>query len=451
MKARDPQTHAIIGAAMEVHRQMGHRFSEGVYQEALALEFAERDIVFRREAALKIRCKGRVLRCEYVADFLCFDAVVVEPKAVGALVSEHRARVINELKATGYRVGLPMNFGAPSLEYLRFVGAEQPADLSTDYADLHRSGEEARGDRIESFTSDDAPPALLLICVNLRNLWTNSSCLNRARTLLLIAAGHRLAAHDLQHPSVFLLVPAAGGGVVPVGVAGVRPWVCVGSGAAFFVFFSLGLPGGVFGAARAWGCSSGKRSSAVLPRRFALVLGRGGGQLGRAGGFQILELPDRHPHRTLRRRQPSAVAGRVPAAGHLVFLPSSSSITRWIATRAASSAHLSEYLAFIIFFPTMVAGRSSASRIRAVPAPAEPGLGHRLEPRRHAHPRRPRQEVRSGRSAHERDRPPQRRRHRPRLGPRRAAGRGCSRMDGKSTSTSRRTRTSPSARGGFSD
>ncbi len=160
MKAKDPQTHAIIGAAMEVHRQLGHGFLEAVYQEALAMEFADRDIAFQREANLKIRYKGRALRCEYVADFLCFEAVVVELKAVSALVSGHRAQIINELKATGYRVGLLMNFGAPSLEYLRFVGAERPEDLSTDYADLHRLGEEAGGYRVESFLSEGAPPSL---------------------------------------------------------------------------------------------------------------------------------------------------------------------------------------------------------------------------------------------------------------------------------------------------
>ena len=153
MKVKDPQTHAIIGAAMEVHRQLGCGFLEAVYQEALALEFAERDIPFQREADLTIRYKGQALRCEYRADFLCFDAVMVELKAVNDLASGHRAQVINELKATGYRVGLLVNFGAPSLEYLRFVGAERPADLSTD---LHRLGEEAGAYEVECLTLNEA-------------------------------------------------------------------------------------------------------------------------------------------------------------------------------------------------------------------------------------------------------------------------------------------------------
>ena len=147
--ARDPQTHAIIGAAMEVHRQLGHGFLEAVYQQALALEFSERGIPFRREVDLTVYYKGRALACEYRADFLCFDQVVVELKALGGLVSAHNAQVINELKATGYSVGLLLNFGAPSLEYLRFVRS-QPEKMSADYADFRRLGEEAGEYRIDS-------------------------------------------------------------------------------------------------------------------------------------------------------------------------------------------------------------------------------------------------------------------------------------------------------------
>ncbi len=163
MKAKDPQTHAIIGAAMEVHRHLRHGFLEAVYQEALALEFTERDIPFQREADLIIRYKGRALGCEYRADFLCFDAVVVELKALSTLVSGHHAQVINELKATDYRVGLLLNFGTPTLQYLRFVRSE-PTDLSADCADLRRLEEEAGEYRVESsapFPLPSEPPPLL--------------------------------------------------------------------------------------------------------------------------------------------------------------------------------------------------------------------------------------------------------------------------------------------------
>lgn len=118
---RDPQTYAIIGAAMEVHRQLGHGFLEAVYQEALALELAEHDIPFQREVPLPISYKGRRLQCSYRADFVCFEEVVVELKAISQLTGADEAQAINELKATGLHRALLINFGAPSLEYKRLV------------------------------------------------------------------------------------------------------------------------------------------------------------------------------------------------------------------------------------------------------------------------------------------------------------------------------------------
>jgi GxxExxY protein len=118
---RDPNTYAIIGAAMEVHRELGHGFLEAVYQEALAVEFAERGIPFQREVELPVRYKGRILACKYRADFLCFDSVVVETKAIATLTTVDEAQLINELKATEFTVGLLINFGAPSLEYKRRI------------------------------------------------------------------------------------------------------------------------------------------------------------------------------------------------------------------------------------------------------------------------------------------------------------------------------------------
>ncbi len=129
---RDPQTYAIIGAAMEMHRQLGHGFLEAVYQEALAIEISERDIPFQREAELVISYKGTPLTCRYRADFLCYESVVVELKAVAQVASSHHAQVINELKATGYGNGLLLDFGSPSLEPQRFIRSAQrgsPADL----------------------------------------------------------------------------------------------------------------------------------------------------------------------------------------------------------------------------------------------------------------------------------------------------------------------------------
>lgn len=118
---RDPRTHAIIGAAIEVHRQLGCGFLEAVYQEALALELTARTISYRREVELPVLYKGSRLSTHYRADFICFDAVIVEVKALARLSGVEEAQVINYLKVTGKEVGLIVNFGRESLEYRRFV------------------------------------------------------------------------------------------------------------------------------------------------------------------------------------------------------------------------------------------------------------------------------------------------------------------------------------------
>ena len=122
----DPQTYAIIGAAMEVHRELEHGFLEAVYQAALALEFQERAIPFRAEAALPVRYKTNVLSCGYRADFICFEEVVIETKATAKLTTADEAQLINELKATGFYRGLLLNFGAPSLEHKCLVFGPAP-------------------------------------------------------------------------------------------------------------------------------------------------------------------------------------------------------------------------------------------------------------------------------------------------------------------------------------
>ena len=118
---RDTETFAIIGAAMEVHRILGHGFLEAVYQEALAEEFTVRGIPFRREVELPVTYKGRQLKTLYRVDFICYGSVLVELKALEKIGGTERAQVLNYLKATGINRAMLLNFGSPSLQHERLV------------------------------------------------------------------------------------------------------------------------------------------------------------------------------------------------------------------------------------------------------------------------------------------------------------------------------------------
>jgi GxxExxY protein len=142
----DPQTFAIIGAAMAVHRALGHGFLESVYQAALMREFTLMNIPFAREQRLPVSYRGEVIAV-FRADFVCFGAVIVELKALSALSGVEAAQIIHYLKATGLQRGLLLNFGAPSLQYKRFVlnrrssaqSADKPSpDASKDFTDEPR-------------------------------------------------------------------------------------------------------------------------------------------------------------------------------------------------------------------------------------------------------------------------------------------------------------------------
>ena len=118
---RDPETFAVIGAAMEVHRELGSGFLEAVYQEALEHELGRREIPFRRQAALPIHYKGVALQTSYRADLICFDSIIVELKTVDQLGAADQAQAINYLKATGLKKALLLNFKPASLQYRRIV------------------------------------------------------------------------------------------------------------------------------------------------------------------------------------------------------------------------------------------------------------------------------------------------------------------------------------------
>lgn len=115
------ECYRIIGCAMEVHKELGAGFLEAVYQEALACEFDREGIPFEKEKVLDINYKGLQLSKKYVADFFCFNQIIVELKAVDAFCPEQTAQVLNYLKATKTKLGLLINFGALSLQYKRII------------------------------------------------------------------------------------------------------------------------------------------------------------------------------------------------------------------------------------------------------------------------------------------------------------------------------------------
>src|SRR4051812_19598133 len=104
------ETYRILGACFEVYRDKGCGFLEGVFQECLELEFELQGIPAKAQVPLSLEYKGRPLRQTYIADFICYDKIVVELKAVSKLADEHRAQVQNYLHATKHRVGLLVNF-----------------------------------------------------------------------------------------------------------------------------------------------------------------------------------------------------------------------------------------------------------------------------------------------------------------------------------------------------
>jgi len=104
-------TYQIRGALFEVYKEKGCGFLEDVYQECLEIEFKGQEIPFSAQEPLVLEYKGQSLRKKYILDFICFGKIIVEIKTVKTITDEHRAQVQNYLKATGYKLGLIVNFG----------------------------------------------------------------------------------------------------------------------------------------------------------------------------------------------------------------------------------------------------------------------------------------------------------------------------------------------------
>ena len=113
------ESYKIIGAAMEVHRILGCGFVESVYQEALEKEFVYKGIPHEREKELSIKYKGDTLTKSFKADFVCYNKIILELKAVKEFADEHYAQLYNYLKASGMDLGILINFGTTSIEFER--------------------------------------------------------------------------------------------------------------------------------------------------------------------------------------------------------------------------------------------------------------------------------------------------------------------------------------------
>lgn len=113
------ESFSIIGAALEVHKVLGCGFVEVVYQEALEEEFKKRNIPYEREKELLINYKGKTLSKTFRADFICYDKIILELKAVSDFVDDHFAQIYSYLKASNLSLGILINFGKANLDYYR--------------------------------------------------------------------------------------------------------------------------------------------------------------------------------------------------------------------------------------------------------------------------------------------------------------------------------------------
>lgn len=119
------EVYSIIGAAFEVHTVLGSGFLEPVYQEALAIEFTNKKIPYQQQKELEIYYKDHKLVKKYIADFVLFERIICEIKSEIHLTVIDEAQVINYLKATGFQLGLLINFGSKQMEWKRYINTKR--------------------------------------------------------------------------------------------------------------------------------------------------------------------------------------------------------------------------------------------------------------------------------------------------------------------------------------
>ncbi|MBP3842321.1 MAG: GxxExxY protein [Prevotella sp.] len=115
------ESYKIIGCAMKVHSTLGCGFTEKVYQDALSVEFEKQKVPFQREQELNVVYENVILPSTFKPDFICFDKIIVELKAVKELDDMHRSQAYNYAKVAGYKLAILINFGESSLTHERFV------------------------------------------------------------------------------------------------------------------------------------------------------------------------------------------------------------------------------------------------------------------------------------------------------------------------------------------
>lgn len=115
------ETYLIVGACLKVHSTLGPGFLESVYQEALEIEFSKQKIEFKRQQKLPVYFNNQKLKKYFVADFVCYNEIIVEIKVMPFITQQSNNQVINYLKSTNSSLGLLINFGTSSLTWKRFI------------------------------------------------------------------------------------------------------------------------------------------------------------------------------------------------------------------------------------------------------------------------------------------------------------------------------------------